>query len=297
MTKPTTRPVSKSRRLRRQPETFRRLSGLSVEKFDELLGQLEPLYQAAEAKRLTRPQRQRAIGGGNARKLQLDDRLLMLLMYYRLYITHAFLGFLWGLDDSNVGRNIRPLEPLLAQLFRIPQRRVKREALEPLEPLVEAEVVQLFFDATEQAVQRPQSKGQQQRYYSGKKKQHTIKHQVVTTNQGKVQAVSPAYPGRVHDKKVYDAQRVPVPPGLTRTGDSGYQGTTLRVPHKKPRGGRLSDEQRAFNRQLASQRIVIEHTIGKMKIFQILVQRFRIVLSRHTLIFKNVAGLHNLMFA
>ena len=44
-------------------------------------------------------------------------------MYYRLYITHEFLGFLFELDDSNVGRNINPLEPLLAQIFRVERRR------------------------------------------------------------------------------------------------------------------------------------------------------------------------------
>ena len=43
----------------------------------------------------------------------------------RTYTTHAFLGFLFGVDDSAVGRNINPLQPLLAGIFRIPERRVK----------------------------------------------------------------------------------------------------------------------------------------------------------------------------
>ena len=37
----------------------------------------------------------------------------------------AFLGFLFGVDDSAVGRNINPLQPLLAGIFRIPERRVR----------------------------------------------------------------------------------------------------------------------------------------------------------------------------
>ena len=32
----------------------------------------------------------------------------MLLIYYRCYITHAFLGLLFQIDDSNVSRNIIP---------------------------------------------------------------------------------------------------------------------------------------------------------------------------------------------
>jgi hypothetical protein len=48
----------------------------------------------------SRPDRERAIGAGHKFKLALEDRLLMLLMYYRLYITHEFHGFLFGIDDS-----------------------------------------------------------------------------------------------------------------------------------------------------------------------------------------------------
>ena len=52
----------------------------------------------------------------------------MLLMYYRTYTTHVFLGFLFGVGDSAVGRNINPLQPLLAGIFRIPGR---KGALDP----------------------------------------------------------------------------------------------------------------------------------------------------------------------
>lgn len=291
MSKPKLHPhrkAGKSARLRRCPQIFRRLSGLSVERFDELLRQLVPLFAAAETKRLSRPSRVRVIGGGRNYDLSLEDRLLLLLMYYRLYTTHAMLGFLFDLDDSAVSRRIRQLEPLLAQLFRIPERKIKMN---------QQEIEQLFFDATEQPIQRPQKKGEQKRHYSGKKKRHTLKHQAVTDQRGKIKAVSRAYPGRVHDKKVYDQEAVQKPPEVEAKGDSGYQGSDLHTPHKKPRGGTLSAEQKAHNRQHSSERIVVEHSFGHMKIFGIVSQRYRNARSRHTLIFKNVAGLHNLMFA
>jgi IS5 family transposase len=163
--------------------------------------------------------------------------------------------------------------------------------------MTEAEIERLFFDATEQPIQRPQQKAQQKQYYSGKQKQHTLKHQVATAQRGRRQVVSPAYAGRVHDKKVYDQERVQKPPGVPAKGDSGYQGSDLQVPQKKPKGGRLTEPQKAQNRQHAREPVVVEHGMGHMKIFQILAQRFRNALSRHTLIFKNVAGLTNLMFA
>src|SRR5213082_3467574 len=131
--------MSHADRLKRCPDTFRRLTGLTPAKFDTLLSGLAP--RAAR-----RPDRRRRPGAGRKHKLALGDRLLMLLLYYRTYVTHAFLGFLFGVDDSTVGRDINPLQPLLAGVFRLPERRAE------LRP---DEVRELFFDATEQPVCRP----------------------------------------------------------------------------------------------------------------------------------------------
>lgn len=43
--------------------------------------------------------------------------------------------------------------------------------------------------------------------------------------------------------------------------------------------------------------IVAEHGIGKMKVWRIAAERYRNPIGRHPLFMKNVAGLHNLMFA
>lgn len=290
--------MSHTDRLRRSPATFRRLTGITPAAFDRLLDQLTPRYEQAEARRKDRPGRKRRPGGGRKHALALADRLLMLLIYYRTYVPHAFLGFLFAIDDSAVGRNINPLQPLLAGIFRVPERRVE---------LTEEELRELFFDATERPTRRP--KHGQRAYYSGKKKRHTLKTQVVVVRRRKgpgpgpeprrvrIAAVSATFPGSVHDKRVYDETRVVGPPGVGRTGDTGYVGTALETPTKRPRGGELTERQKAGNRRLSRRRIVAEHGIGKMKIWRIAAERFRNTIRRHTLIMKNVAGLHNLMFA
>jgi len=222
----------------------------------------------------------------------------MLLIYYRTYTTQAFLGFLFGVDDSAVCRNINPLQPLLAGIFRIPERRIK------LDP---EDIRELFFDATERPTRRPQ-KGQRE-FYSGKKKRHTIKTQVVVFRRTKpsgpgvkprkvrIAAVCESVPGKVHDKKIYDGTRAVSPPDARRTGDTAYLGTPLETPARKPRGGELTAGQKEKNRKVARRRIVAEHGIGKMKVWRIASERYRNANRRHTLIMKNVAGLHNLMYA
>lgn len=290
--------MSHTERLRRSPNAFRQLTGITPVVFVQLLADLTPLYEQAEAKRKNRPGRRRQPGAGRKHALILADRLLMLLIYYRTYTTHAFLGFLFGLDDSAVGRNINPLQPLLAGIFRIPERRIK------LDP---EDLRELFFDATERPTRRPE-KGQKE-FYSGKKKRHTIKNQVVTARRTKppgpgkkprrlrVAAVSASFPGSVHDKKIYDKTRAVTPPDARRTGDTAYLGTPLETPARKPRGGELTASQKEKNRKVSRRRIVAEHSIGKMKVWRIASERYRNTNRRHTLIMKNVAGLHNLMYA
>lgn len=87
-----------------------------------------------------------------------------------------------------------------------------------------------------------------------------------------------------------------IPKGVPKSGDSGYQGSDLQVPKKKPRSGQLSDEERRANRRLAKERIVAEHGIGKVKIWRIAADRYRHPPRRHTVMMKNVAGLHNRMY-
>jgi hypothetical protein len=290
--------MSHTDRLRRSPKNFRQLTGITPAAFDRLLAQLAPRHEAADLRRKARPDRLRKPGAGPKHKLSLSDRLLMLLIDYRTYTTHAFLGFLFGVDDSAVGRNINPLQPLLAGIFRIPERKVE------LDP---EDMRELFFDATERPTRRP-VEGQRE-FYSGKKKRHTTKTQVVVARRAKppgpgrkprkvrIAAVSESVPGRVHDKKLYDRSRVMAPPDAKRAGDTAYLGTPLLTPHRKPRGGELTAKQREENGRLASRRVVAEHGIGKMKVWRIVSERYRNPNRRHTLIMKNVAGLHNLMYA
>ena len=222
----------------------------------------------------------------------------MLLIYYRTYVPHAFLGFLFALDDSNVGRCNRRTEPLLAGVFRIPERKVV---------LAPDEVRELFFDSTERPTNRP-ARGQK-RFYSGKKRRHTLKTQVVVVRVRKrpgrgaakrkvrVASVSRSFPGSVHDKKVFDRVGVAVPAGATGYGDTAYLGTGLRTPRRKPKGGELTARQKAGNRRVGRKRVVVEHGIGKMKVWRVAAERWRNPRRRHTLVMKNVAGLHNRMYA
>ena len=280
---------SRSLVLKRQPKVFRSLTGISVEQFTKLYYQLIPIYKATETKRFSSESRQRRIGGGRKKELHLEDQLLMVLIYYRHYISQSFLGLLFNLHNSNVSRRIRYIEPQLARIFKIPAREIDTE-------LTEEAVAEYFIDATEQQINRP--KKNQKHYYSGKKKRHTLKNQIVIDNKLKICSVSKSVEGKKHDKKLYDESRIYTKKKSNFKGDLGYTGADMiTVPNKKPKKRELTKKEKDFNRQFSRERIKVEHAFGKMKIFQILSQRFRNPRAKHALIFKNIAGLYNLTYA
>jgi hypothetical protein len=283
---------SKTLRFKKRPRTFRSITGLSVEKYNQLYNELAPLYEKAEVKRLRKTKRQRKEGGGRKKELLLEDQLIMLLMYYRLYVSQEFLGILFNLHNCNISRHLNYLQPLLAKIFRLPTRKIKLSEAE----LTEEAVIEFFVDATEQPIQRP-GKGQK-RYYSGKKKKHTMKNQIVVDKKGRIRSVTKSIPGKIHDKKLFDQTKPILPENSDLTGDLGYLGAEgVILPNKKPKGKKLTKEEKQYNKELSRRRITVEHSFGRMKNYQILSQKFRNALSKHSLIFKNIAGLHNLMYA
>jgi hypothetical protein len=74
-------------------------------------------------------------------------------------------------------------------------------------------------------------------------------------------------------------------------------GTGLTTPRRTPPKGRLTPRRKAGNRRVGRKRIAVEHGIGKMKVWRAAAERWRNPRRRHTLTMKNIAGLHNRMFA
>jgi hypothetical protein len=80
-------------------------------------------YTKHEIQRLSkRIDRKRDVGAGRPFKLDIKDRFVMLLVYYRLYITYTLAGFLFDIDQSNICRDIQKIEKLIRECVTIPQK-------------------------------------------------------------------------------------------------------------------------------------------------------------------------------
>src|SRR5712692_952112 len=225
-------PSSFYERLSKKREMFRSFSGLDVAEFDSLLSRIKLAHEDHEKKRLSRRDRKNKIGAGHPFKLSLEDRLLMLLMYYRSYVTSILLGFVFNLDQSNVLKDIRMLEPLVKECIPLPEklhemaRRARTfEEVERFFPGFKA-----FVDSTEQEIPRPKNATKRKTHYSGKKRRHTVKTQLTVNRKGLIVHKPPHARGRRHDLNIYRAHHPSLPKDVEQGLDRGYDGIRKYFP-------------------------------------------------------------------
>ncbi|BCM88335.1 hypothetical protein IAD21_00166 [Abditibacteriota bacterium] len=139
---------------------------------------------------------------GRPPKLPLTDQVLLCLMYWREYRTLAAIGLSYGVSETTAWRTVQKVEgALLASgRFQLPGKKALHS------PALKTALV--LLDATEVPVQRPEGKKKQARFYSGKKKRHTFKAQVVVEGTtGRLLATAFA-PGATHDFALFKASRL-----------------------------------------------------------------------------------------
>jgi len=242
-------------RLREVPAAFRAMTGMQIEEFDGLARDLVPTVAAAEETRRSRRKRRRAVGGGHPFALSFRAQLLLTVVWLRVYPTSPVLGFLFGVSHPTVLRTIARVLPILEQAgrdtMRLPGhgergRRSRRDLPDLLAAIPELAVI---VDSFEQRVQRPRDQEEADRYYSGKKKQHTLKTQVaIAADSGKVVDVPDSVCGPTGDLTLLKASGLlgRVAPDVGVLGDLAYVGmaplhpaglgfTPRRKPREQPR--------------------------------------------------------------
>ena len=294
-----------------RPQQLHHFTGLTVDQFTTLATRLAPLWQAAERQRLSRPTRKRAIGAGRHYTLaRIEDKLLLVLVFYRRYLTEELMSWLFGFHRSNVNRLLHRLEPLVAQaadptLLRfLREAKRRRKKIGRWEDFVQAypDLVEVVIDATEQPRRRP-PKTIQRRYYSGKRKRHTLKTQLTVSRRGRILHVSDPVPGRVHDYALFKRLRMAerLPPEARLYLDRGYDGAAtdnpahaITLPVKRRRNHRvLLPWEWLHNVWQAGKRVIIEHVIARMKKYQLLAQVYRHRVAAYGQRVRNIAALVN----
>ncbi|MEO7841810.1 MAG: transposase family protein [Anaerolineales bacterium] len=305
-------------KLHKKPQVAKSLIGMGLVEFDEFYIEFEKAYeerlQSSKTTRAGKKKRQRATGAGRKHKYDLRDRLLLTLFWLKAYTTYELLGFFYDLNKTNIEDNLKLILDTLASMtsFNFERPKADRKKLSSVKEIMDAfPDVRLVIDAKEQRVERPKNKqdqdgnvqDRQKLYYSGKKKTHTLKNQVAISPTGTVEHASKSVPGgSTHDLTLLRQTDLlsELADDEAAMLDKGYDGILadypdkkLYLPFKARRNHPLTEEQKDYNRFLAKYRIVVEHSIAQLNKFQILAQRFRHQLTKHSVIFRIVCGLVN----
>ncbi|MBD2214384.1 IS5 family transposase [Nostoc linckia FACHB-104] len=227
---------------------------------------------------------------GRRPKLIIEDQVLMVIQYWREYRTYYHIGLDWGVSESAVCRTVYKIENILikSKKFSLPGKKElwKMASQENL----------VVMDVMESPIERP-SKGQE-RFFSGKQGEHTLKTQVIIHQKSTAIICLAHGLGKIHDFKLFKTSGVRFGELLKVIADKGYQGITKihqlsETPIKKPKGKKLTTEQKKYNRELNRLRITVEHVNRRLKIFKILDYRYRNRHRRFGLRSNLIAGIYN----
>lgn len=227
---------------------------------------------------------------GRPPKLNRSEQLLVALQYWREYRTYFHIAQDWKVSEATVCRIVHHVETVLMQSgrFRIPGKKHLIKGFGTPKTIL--------MDVTETPIERP--KKRQKRYYSGKKKQHTLKCQVIAERDNRKIICLFFGKGSRHDFQIFKASGVKIKEETESIQDSGYQGirayhSNSYIPKKKPKNGKLTQLEREYNHALSQERIGIEHINRSLKIFRILTGRYRNRGCRYKLRCNLIAALYN----
>jgi hypothetical protein len=279
------------------------LTSLTSQEFMSLLEEFDTLWQQ---------QHQHLDLKGAARKLPKFkehasmslkgsyDKLMFVLIYLKQNPTQQLLGYLFGMSQGKVSQWLRLLLPLLAKALdrhKVLPSRCSHHLYATLRVLAGCILV---LDGTERPVPRAVDYQLQQEFYSGKKNRHTIKNNLIIDKDKNVLYLSPTVEGSQHDKALADEMDLFFPPGVSLYQDLGFLGyqpehVTVIMPVKKPKGGELTQQQKQFNKEVAAQRVIVEHVIGSIKRLRSVAEKSRLRIEGiYDQLMLIAVGLHNL---
>ncbi len=286
----------------KKPSVLRSLTGYDKSESEKLI----PPFQRAwdryigETFIADKP-RKRKFGGGRKPILRTaESRLLLILFYFRIYPLQTVIAFFSGMSQSQANERIYRLSKVLRMAMEEQCHLPGHDPQSSEEVSAECPELPFIIDGTERRRQRPGSKVGQKLFYSGKRKCHTLKNNIIAdTESRKVCYLSRTYEGKKHDKKICDEENHTFPDGSILLKDTGYQGyepgnVTTYQPMKKTRGKELTAADKIFNPMISGVRVIVGHVISGVKRSHIVRDIFRNTKKNYDDFVMEIAcGLHN----
>lgn len=158
--------------LTHHPRALRTFTGLDQSEFEKLLVPFAMAYHAyMYDQHVTKKARKRRYGGGRKPRLtSMEDKLLFILFYFKVYPLQEVLAFLFETSQGRVNEWMHTLSTVLQMALGEAQALPERDPKTLEQTLALCVSVDFIIDGTERRIQRPQDPTEQKEKYSGKKK-------------------------------------------------------------------------------------------------------------------------------
>ena len=280
--------------IQKYPHRTKQILGISYEQLQSLLNCAINRYKEIKTKQESQKIRINASGGGRPEKLLIQEQICLCLFYLRQMPTFQVLGMFFGISKTEANDTFHDWIPILRDI--LPSSLLEQVSNNESDLLFVQEVLtnfRLLVDSMEQPINRPSDDKEQQKYFSGKKRQHTLKNQVIGLPSAKdIVEVDVGSRGPTADISLFRKSQEKFDKSQPFSGDKAYQGgENITTPHKRKPKQELTQQQKDENKALSSNRIFIEHLIRLLKIFRIASQRFRLRIDTYEQIILTVCGL------
>ena len=304
----------------RDGDKLRQATLTDGEQFRYMLERAEVFLTHSGQMPLFRDNASRVSDPGNRCKLYLRHALLMTLVHKKDNPTQGVLGAVFGIDQAAVSRYLKVTDAMLEGT--LPTANSVSEEISAAPTKKEFKKIvpgpdggKIFADGTHCPIQRPAERTVRRMKYSGKKKKFTNNTNVYANENGVIIGISKSTVGSVGDITLLKERPMPFgrweeamhDPDLPEAErchvfvDRGYQGIekhlpgiTPEIPHKKTKKSPLTPEQREHNHRIHSERVLVEHSIGRLKRYARLADPYDGTAAQFNREFNVITGLVNL---
>ncbi len=158
--------------LKNAPRALRTFTGLDQSEFETLLTSFAMAWHAYVDKRHRQKKtRIRRVGGGRkARLASMEEKLLFILVYYKIYPLQEVMATMFAMSQGRVNAWIYKLSEVLTMALGHAHCLPERDPQNLEQILAMCVSVDFIIDGTERRMPRPTDPVQQHDLYSGKKK-------------------------------------------------------------------------------------------------------------------------------
>ena len=286
--------TSPLKRIESHPQKAKRLIGIEYDQFLALVALAEEKHIQKQAGIEKNKIRINAKGGGRKPEMSSKEGVCLCLVYLRQKTIFEILGLLFDVSKTKANDAFNYWVDILRDILPASQmEEVEREPQNYEELRQSLTEHQLIVDSAEQPTVKPVDYEEQKKYYSGKKKMHTMKNQFIVLPQGQdIVDVTIGNLGKPSDINLFRSTQHKFDEPQKFLGDKAYKGeTAITTPHKKPKNGEITELQKKENKKLSSLHIGVEHVIGRIKIFRVASEKIRLARPRYKQVILAICGL------